>query len=120
MIKITGILTIAFVNICIAELKDIKKRCQNKAWIGLIFRYAEAELKEAITKTIYPWYVSGEKDMNDEELKALIDAEDKKHPISDGEIVKQLKEQGIEIARRTVAKYRTQMDIPSSALRKEH
>lgn len=55
-----------------------------------------------------------------EELQALIDSEDKKHPISDGEIVKQLKEKGTEIARRTVAKYRTQMDIPSSALRKEH
>ena len=56
----------------------------------------------------------------EEELQSLIDSEDKKHPISDGEIVKQLKEKGVEIARRTVAKYRTQMDIPSSALRKEH
>ncbi len=56
----------------------------------------------------------------EEDLRSLIDSEDKKHPISDGEIVRQLKEKGTEIARRTVAKYRTQMDIPSSALRKKH
>lgn len=56
----------------------------------------------------------------EEELKALIDSEDKRHPISDGEIVKELKGKGIEMARRTVAKYRTQMNIPSSARRKEH
>lgn len=56
----------------------------------------------------------------EEELRALIDSEDKRHPISDGEIVKHLEEKGIEIARRTVAKYRTQMGIPSSSLRKQH
>ena len=81
---------------------------------------------------VYPlkFFFTGGLDMTDgtkqarrgieEELRALIDSEDKKHPISDGEIVKKLKENGLEIARRTVAKYRTQMDIPSSAIRKEH
>lgn len=54
------------------------------------------------------------------ELKVLIDAEDKRHPISDGAIVTQLKEKGVEIARRTVAKYRNKMGIPSASLRKEH
>jgi RNA polymerase sigma-54 factor len=56
----------------------------------------------------------------EEELKQLIDAEDKHKPISDGEIVKRLNENGIEIARRTVAKYRNQLGIPSASLRKEH
>lgn len=39
-------------------------------------------------------------------LKELIDSEDKKHPLSDDALSKALKEQGIDIARRTVAKYR--------------
>lgn len=55
-----------------------------------------------------------------EEIRALIDMEDKHVPISDGDIVKKLNEKGIEIARRTVAKYRSQLDIPSSSLRKQH
>jgi RNA polymerase sigma-54 factor len=56
----------------------------------------------------------------EEELKQLIDAEDKHKPISDGEIVKRLKENGLEIARRTVAKYRNQLGIPAASIRKEH
>ncbi len=56
----------------------------------------------------------------EQELRQLIDAENKHKPISDGEIVKQLRGEGIEIARRTVAKYRNQLGIPSASLRKEH
>lgn len=51
-------------------------------------------------------------------LKDVIDAEDKKAPLSDDAIVAELKKCGIEIARRTVAKYRAQLDIPSAKLRK--
>lgn len=51
-------------------------------------------------------------------LKDVIDAEDKKSPLSDDAIVAELKKRGIEIARRTVAKYRAQLDIPSAKLRK--
>ncbi len=51
-------------------------------------------------------------------LKEVIDAEDKKKPLSDDALVKELKSRGIEIARRTVAKYRSQLGIPTARLRK--
>jgi RNA polymerase sigma-54 factor len=53
------------------------------------------------------------------ELKLLIDNEDKKKPLSDDKLEKLLKEKGYNIARRTVAKYREQLDIPVARLRKE-
>lgn len=52
-------------------------------------------------------------------LKDLVDSEDKKHPLTDDELCAQLKEKGYNIARRTVAKYREQLDIPVGRLRKE-
>jgi len=52
-------------------------------------------------------------------LKAAIDAEDKRKPLSDAALQKRLKEEGIDVARRTVAKYREEMDIPSSHRRRE-
>lgn len=53
-------------------------------------------------------------------LKKLVDEEDKKHPLSDDKLSKLLNEAGHPVARRTVAKYRDIMNIPSSSLRKEH
>lgn len=53
-------------------------------------------------------------------LKDVIDAEDKKNPLSDDALADALKERGIEIARRTVAKYRDQLNIPSARLRKAY
>ncbi len=52
-------------------------------------------------------------------LKEYIDQEDKKKPLTDERLSKLLKEQGYMIARRTVAKYREQMNIPVARLRKE-
>jgi RNA polymerase sigma-54 factor len=52
-------------------------------------------------------------------IKELIDAEDVKRPHSDQKIVELLKKGGIDIARRTVAKYREQMGILSSSKRKQ-
>jgi RNA polymerase sigma-54 factor len=49
----------------------------------------------------------------------LIDEEDHRHPLSDDKIVKSFKAQGINIARRTIAKYREELKIPPSHLRKE-
>lgn len=51
-------------------------------------------------------------------LKEVIDGEDKSKPFSDEALVEELKKRGVEIARRTVAKYRGQLDIPSARLRK--
>lgn len=51
-------------------------------------------------------------------LKEIIDAEDRTRPLSDEALVKELKSRGIEIARRTIAKYRDQLGIPPARLRK--
>lgn len=53
-------------------------------------------------------------------LQDIISAEDKKNPLSDDELADALKERGLEIARRTVAKYRGQLGIPTGRLRKDH
>ena len=52
-------------------------------------------------------------------LQEVVDAEDKHNPLSDEAIVDELKKKGIEIARRTVAKYRGQLDIPPARMRKQ-
>lgn len=52
-------------------------------------------------------------------LAQLIDKEDKKKPLSDDKLEKSLKAKGYNIARRTVAKYREQLNIPVARLRKE-
>ena len=51
-------------------------------------------------------------------IKALIDAEEADGVLSDDRIVEVLHEDGVDIARRTVAKYREAMRIPSSVLRR--
>jgi RNA polymerase sigma-54 factor len=51
-------------------------------------------------------------------IKVLIDEEEPKRILSDDKIVKILKEEGIEIARRTVAKYRESLKISSSVQRR--
>ncbi|NBC10646.1 MAG: RNA polymerase factor sigma-54 [Planctomycetes bacterium] len=53
-------------------------------------------------------------------LEAIINEEDKSNPLSDDALVEKLKEQGIDIARRTVAKYRKQLNIPTARQRKEY
>src|SRR5207249_5119659 len=52
-------------------------------------------------------------------IKELVDGEDVKRPHSDQKIVELLKKNGIDIARRTVAKYREQLNILSSSKRKQ-
>lgn len=51
-------------------------------------------------------------------LKALIDAEDRAHPLSDQALMEALAKQNIPLARRTVAKYREQLGIPSTRERR--
>ena len=52
-------------------------------------------------------------------LQGMVDAEDKKRPLSDDKLVKMLNKKGYTIARRTVAKYREQLQIPVARLRKK-
>jgi RNA polymerase sigma-54 factor len=52
-------------------------------------------------------------------IEQLIQAEDPKRPLSDSELMRILNREGIQIARRTVAKYRDELSIPSSTDRKQ-
>lgn len=52
-------------------------------------------------------------------LQECIDSEDKKKPLTDEKLAKILKEKGYKIARRTVAKYREQLNVLVARLRKE-
>lgn len=54
-----------------------------------------------------------------EKLKIIINEEDKKNPLNDDEIVEKLQAQGIDIARRTVAKYRKILNIPTARQRRD-
>lgn len=52
-------------------------------------------------------------------LQEAVDGEDKKKPLTDEKLMELLKDKGYNIARRTVAKYREQLNIPVARLRKE-
>jgi RNA polymerase sigma-54 factor len=52
-------------------------------------------------------------------IQSYIDGEDPRKPLSDSKIMKILNDEGINIARRTVAKYRDELNIPSSTDRKQ-
>jgi RNA polymerase sigma-54 factor len=54
------------------------------------------------------------------ELQKLIDEEDKKKPLSDQKIVNLLLDKGYDVSRRTIAKYRDQLGITSSTMRKRY
>jgi len=51
-------------------------------------------------------------------LVSLIEEEDKTQPLSDEELVAMMQQQGFSFARRTIAKYREQLNIPTSRIRK--
>jgi len=52
-------------------------------------------------------------------IRQLIESEDPRHPYSDNELMRILRREGIQIARRTVAKYRDELQLPSSADRRQ-
>jgi RNA polymerase sigma-54 factor len=51
-------------------------------------------------------------------VQQIIDGEDRAHPLSDEQVVKIFEGRGLEIARRTIAKYRTELGILSSSMRR--
>ena len=53
-------------------------------------------------------------------LQEIIENEDKESPLSDEKLEKILNEKGYQVARRTVAKYREQLEIPVARLRREY
>lgn len=52
-------------------------------------------------------------------LKEYVDSEDKSAPLTDDQLVELMQKKGYKVARRTIAKYRDQLNIPKARLRKE-
>ncbi len=52
-------------------------------------------------------------------LQECVDGEDKRHPLTDDQLVDRMTALGYKVARRTIAKYRDQLDIPKARLRRE-
>ena len=80
------------------------------------------------TKLVKSYFSEGMKNEKGEEVSTreikkivehLINKENKKKPLTDNKLAALLKEKGYPIARRTVAKYREQLDLPVARLRKE-
>jgi RNA polymerase sigma-54 factor len=109
-------------------LKDVSERCgYDKSTVSRVSnsKYVQTSFG------IYPLkYFFSEAILNEEgeeistrEIKAIlrncIGEEDKSKPFTDDLLVKELKTKGYEVARRTVAKYREQLNIPVARLRKE-
>ena len=53
-------------------------------------------------------------------LEEIIQQEDTSNPLSDENIAKQLEDRGIKISRRTIAKYRQELNIPPAMSRKRY
>jgi len=53
-----------------------------------------------------------------DQIQKLVESEDSKNPLTDQAIVNVLRESGVNIARRTVAKYRDQLGVLSARMRK--
>ena len=71
-------------------------------------RRRASELRRAAEDAISPEHIQAM-------IRKLIDAEQKAKPLSDQALMESLKQAGIQVARRTVAKYREAMNIPSSS-----
>jgi RNA polymerase sigma-54 factor len=88
-------------------------------------KYVQTQFGTFLLKTFFSESLStdsGEEVSTREVKKILSDciaAEDKRRPLTDDRLAKILKDKGYNIARRTVAKYREQLDIPVARLRKE-
>jgi RNA polymerase sigma-54 factor len=88
-------------------------------------KYVQTEHGTFLLKSFFSEAIqteSGEEVSNKEVKKILeehIGGEDKRHPLADEKLTEILKTAGYNIARRTVAKYREQMNIPVARLRKE-
>ena len=77
-----------------------------------------AFFSKAVAKTEEEGTVSA--DSVKERLRVIIDGENKQKPLSDRELTELLAAEGLQISRRTVAKYRDELGIPSTTGRKQY
>ncbi len=109
-------------------LKDVSELCNYD--ISTISRVSNSKYVQT-DSGIYPlkhFFSEGMQNEKGEEistreiktiLKECVEQEDKSTPLTDEKLVEVLKKKGYDLARRTVAKYREQLDIPVARLRKE-
>ena len=109
-------------------LKDIADRVNLD--ISTISRVANSKYVQTpygtfLLKSLFSESISTEsgEEVSTREVKKIlqdnVDAEDKRKPLTDEKLAQTLREKGYNIARRTVAKYREQLNIPVARLRKE-
>lgn len=108
----------------IAETLGIHESTVSRAVNG---KYLETEFGIFELRSFFSYGLSndntGEETSTDsvkKQLKVLVDNENKTKPLSDQKLVDLLKEQKIEISRRTVTKYRESLGIPASSKRKRY
>lgn len=108
----------------IAETLGIHESTVSRAVNG---KYLETEFGVFELRSFFSYGLSndntGEETSTDsvkKQLKMLVDNENKAKPLSDQKLVDLLKEQKIEISRRTVTKYRESLGIPASSKRKRY
>ena len=88
-------------------------------------KYVQTEFGTFLLKSFFSEAIQMEdgEEVSNKEVKKILEEfignEDKQHPLADEKLTEILKERGYNIARRTVAKYREQMNIPVARLRKE-
>lgn len=88
-------------------------------------KYVQTEFGTFLLKSFFSEGIQmeGGEEVSNREVKKILEEcignEDKKHPLADERLAEILKENGYNIARRTVAKYREQLNIPVARLRKE-
>ena len=97
-------------------LKDGKTKAAKKVSPSKPVGKAKTKAKKAPAEKYFKPAVSTDVQ---EKIRRIISKEDPQQPFSDGKISVLLKEEEIEIARRTVAKYREMMSIPSSNNRRK-
>ncbi|VAW10896.1 RNA polymerase sigma-54 factor RpoN [hydrothermal vent metagenome] len=88
-------------------------------------KYVDTPYGTKLIKTFFSESMKNDKgeDVSTKEIKKIlevvIEEESKKKPLTDAKLATMLKDKGYPIARRTVAKYREQLDIPVARLRKQ-
>ena len=104
-------------NITGYDISTISRVCNSKyvqtPWSITPLKYYFSDgvtLADGTTQSVYELF---------RVIQELVDNEDKSNPLTDQMLQEQLENQGYNIARRTVAKYREQLNIPVARLRKE-
>ena len=89
----------------------------------LLYEGKVMELKAFFSRAVSHAGENGENVSADEiqqKIRLIVEEEDKKNPLSDQKIVDKMKEEGLKVSRRTLAKYRERLGIPASSFRKQH